>query len=142
MSVDITGEMRDLINSARADKVPCLLGTASPDGRPQISIKGSVAVFDDGSLCYWERSKRTALENVSGNPNVVVFYRNPERRVTWRFHGVATVHVSGAVREKVIALTPQAELDADPERKGVAVVVRVDRITELSGKVLQERLSP
>jgi hypothetical protein len=33
----------------------------------------------------------------------------------------------------------QAELDRDPERLGVAVLVKIDKITELSGNVLQER---
>jgi hypothetical protein len=40
---------------------------------------------------------------------------------------------------RVIAITPQHELDRDPERKGIAVLVRVNKITELSGKVVQER---
>ena len=38
-----------------------------------------------------------------------------------------------------MARTVQAELDRDPERLGVAVLVRVDKITELSGNVLQQR---
>ena len=35
--------------------------------------------------------------------------------------------------------TVQAELDRDSERRGVAVLVRVDKIADLSGNVLQER---
>jgi hypothetical protein len=35
--------------------------------------------------------------------------------------------------------TVQAELDRDPERQGVAVLVKIDEITELSGNVLQSR---
>ena len=33
----------------------------------------------------------------------------------------------------------QAELDRDPDRQGVAVVVRLNKIAELSGNVLQTR---
>jgi hypothetical protein len=33
----------------------------------------------------------------------------------------------------------QAELDRDPERQGVAVVMRVNRILSGTGEVLQER---
>jgi hypothetical protein len=33
----------------------------------------------------------------------------------------------------------QAELDRDPERLGVAVLIKIDKITELSGEVLQQR---
>jgi predicted pyridoxine 5'-phosphate oxidase superfamily flavin-nucleotide-binding protein len=137
--IAITGEMKELINNALADKAPCFLGTASKDGRPQISMKGSVMVYDDQTLAYWERARRSALENVSENPQVVIFYRNPDKRINWRFHGTATVHESGPIRDDVMSRTVKAEIDRDPERKGVAVLVRVDRITDLSGKVLQQR---
>jgi hypothetical protein len=33
----------------------------------------------------------------------------------------------------------QPELDRDPERTGVAVLVKLDQVGELSGKVLQRR---
>jgi hypothetical protein len=32
----------------------------------------------------------------------------------------------------------QAELDRDPERQGVAVLIKIEKITELSGAVLQQ----
>ena len=32
----------------------------------------------------------------------------------------------------------QAELDRDPERLGVAVLIKIDKITALSGEVLQQ----
>ena len=137
--ISITGEMRDLVNSALADRVPCFVATASSDGDPQISMKGSVIVYNDDTLAYWERSKRTALDNVRQNPKIVVFYRNPEKRYNWRFHGTAIVEESGPIREEVMGRTPQAELDRDPERQGVAVLIKIDKIDELSGNVLQER---
>jgi hypothetical protein len=139
MPINIEGEMRDLINSSGPDGIYCYLGTATPDGKPQISIKGSLAVLDPGTLSYWERSKRTALKNMRENPQVVFFYRNAAKKLNWRFHGVATVHESGETWERVKAITPQMELDRDPDLQGAAVTVRIDSITELSGKVLQER---
>ena len=54
--IDMTDEMKNLLNNALADRMTCLVGTASKDGRPQISPKGSVMVFDKGTLAYWERS--------------------------------------------------------------------------------------
>lgn len=137
--IHITDEMQQLVDNALADRVPCALGTASRDGRPQISMKGSVLVYDRQTLAYWERSKRSALENVSENPQVVVFYNNPEKRIRWRFHGTAIVYEKGAVRDDVMGRTVMAELDRDPERQGVAVLVRVERITDLAGNVLQQR---
>ena len=139
MAISITGEMRDLLNNSLADGHASMVGTASKAGIPQISMKGSVTVYDDETLSYWERSKRTAMDNVSENPNVVIFYRNPSERINWRFHGTATVHESGAIRDAVMAQTVQQELDRDPDHQGVAVLVKIDLIDELSGNVLQRR---
>ena len=139
MAIEFTDEMRGLITSALDDRLFCVVGTASKDGVPNISLKGSVAVYDSETLSYWERVKGTALANVVENPNIVIFYRNPGERINWRFHGTATVYESGDVRDKVRNITPQAELDRDPELKGVAVLVKVDAITDLGSHVLQSR---
>jgi len=137
--IDMTGEMKELVDRAHSDGLSCTLGTADKDGQPQLSLKGSVMVFDSETLAYWERATRSALENVSENPRVVILYNNPGKRIRWRFYGAAEVHESDAIREEVMARTVQAELDRDPERLGVAVLVKVDRINELSGNILQER---
>ena len=137
--IDMTDEMKELLGSALADRMACLVGTASKDGRPQISPKGSVMVFDKENLAYWERTLRTALDNVAENSQVVIYYNNSETRVRWRFYGTATVHESGPIREEVMSRTVQAELDRDPDRKGVAVVVKVDLINDLGGNVIQQR---
>ncbi len=137
--IDMTGEMKELVDRAHADGIAGTLGRADTDGQPQLSLKGSVMVFDSETLAYWERSNRSALENVAENPKVVILYNNPEQRIRWRFYGTAAVHESGPIREKVMSRTVQAELDRDPERLGVAVLVKVNRIAELSGDILQER---
>ena len=96
-------------------------------------------VFDSETLAYWERVKRSALDNVAENPKVAILYNNPDKRVRWRFYGTAVVHESGPIREEVMSRTVKAELDRDPERLGVAVLIKIDKIAELSGNVLQER---
>ena len=137
--IAIEGEMREMLNNALADGMVCLVGTASKDGQPQISMKGSVSVYDGETLAYWERSLRSALENVSENPQIVIFYRNPDKRINLRFHGTATIYESGEIREKVKGQTPQPELDRDPDDKGVAILVKVDRITDLGGNTIQQK---
>ena len=137
--IKLTEEMNELLETALADGFSCLVGTASKDGGPQISPKGSVMVFDDETLAYWERSKRSGLENIKENPKVVVYYSHPVKRVRWRFYGEASIHESGPIREEVMSRTVQAELDRDPERQGVAILIRVDQVGELSGNVIQQR---
>jgi hypothetical protein len=139
MAIEFTEQMRKLISNAMDDRLFCTLGTASKDCIPNISLKGSVAIYDSDTLSYWERAKGSALDNVVENPNAVIFYRNPGERINWRFHGKVTVHESGEVWDKVKSITPQGELDRDPDLKGVAVLIRVDAITDLGRNVLQSR---
>lgn len=137
--IALTDQMRDLVNNALANGCPCILATASATGEPDVGFKGSTMIFDGESLAYWERTRRQHLKNLSENPRVVVLFRDPKTRINWRFHGVATVHQEGPLREQVMARTVKDELDKDPERKGAAVVIRVDKVTNLAGEVLQTR---
>ncbi len=143
MAIDMNGDMQ-LIDTARADGVVCLLGTADANGAPQISPKGSMLVFDAGRLAYWERSGRTALANLRANPRAVVYYRNPAKSerfpngAVWRFYGEATVLTDGAERDEVYQRVIPPEQEKDPDRKGAAVIISVDRITDLGGNVIQE----
>ena len=137
----IKDEWREAINNALADGTPCLLGTVSENGEPQISPKGSMLVHDENTLAYWERSHRTALRNIRSNARVVVYFRNPGRAeqlpqgAALRFYGtVAMIADAGPEREAVMAKVVKRELDADPGRKGAAVLINVDRVTNLRGE--------
>jgi uncharacterized protein len=132
--IQLTQQMRELIDPALAKGTPCLVATASKDGIPNIGYKGSVMVFDDESLAYWERTHQGTLQNVEDNPQVMILFRDPASRAAWRFVGEATVHKDGPLRDQVMARTVQAELDRDPERKGYAVIVKVDKVLPLSGQ--------
>lgn len=136
--IELTEEMREHINNAYAEGNPCLIATASKSGRPDVTYKGSMMVWDKESLAYWERSHATTLANIEENPQVMVLYRNPEKRIRWRFAGVATIYREGPIRQGVMERTPQRELDADPERKGVAVIIRVDEVID-GTRVVQRR---
>jgi hypothetical protein len=137
--IQITDDMRRLVDNALADGFPCILATASPVGEPSIGYRGSMMIWDDESLAYWERSKRVGLANIEANSKVAVIYRNTKERQSWKFYGDATVHHDGPVREQVMARTVQRELDSDPELQGFGVIIRVNRITLPNGTVVQER---
>lgn len=137
--ITIIDQMKELVDNALANGCPCILASVSADGEPNIGFKGSMMVFDNESLAYWERTKRQHMKNVQENPNVVVLFRDPKSRAAWRFHGKATLHESGPIWEQVMARTVKEELDKDPERKGAAVVIRLDKITNMAGQVLSSR---
>ena len=137
--IAINDQMKDLVDNALANGSPCILATVSADGEPDIGYKGSMMVFDKESLAYWERTKRVHLKNVKENPRVIVLFRDAKTKAAWRFHGTATLHEDGPIREQVMARTVKDELDKDPERKGAAVVIRLDKITNMGGQVLSSR---
>lgn len=137
--IALTDQMRELVNNALANGCPCILATVSGAGEPDIGYKGSIMIFDNESLAYWERTRRQHFKNLSENQNVVVLFRDPKTRVNWRFHGVATIHKDGSVRDQVMAKVVKDELDKDKERKGSAVIIRVDKVTTLAGETLQTR---
>jgi predicted pyridoxine 5'-phosphate oxidase superfamily flavin-nucleotide-binding protein len=142
--VKIKPALAALVDAALADGVPCLVGTATKDGWPNISVKGSVLVLDEKTLAYWERSHRTAITNIGENPQVVVWYRNAAkaaelpRGAAVRFHGTATIHASGAVRDRVWDRTVPIERERDPEKKGVAVTIALSKAEDLNGTPLPE----
>ena len=144
--IKMTDLMRTLLRNALADGAPCLIGTATRDGKPQISPKGSMAVLDDETLCYWERSLRTAYAHLGENPQIVVYYRNfaqaseiPYRGAAIRFHGRARIAKLGPDRERVWNATIPAEQERDPQKAGVGVMISIDRIEELSGAIIMQR---
>src|SRR5919112_1687809 len=137
--IKLTDEMRNMVNPALANGCPCVLASVSGDGEPDIGYKGSMMVFDDESLAYWERTRRQHLKNITANPKVVVLFRDGKSKAAWRFHGLAEVHDAGAIRDQIMARTAPAELEKDPERKGAAVVIKLDRVTNMAGQVLQSR---
>ena len=138
MSINMTGAMQ-ILDSSLADKCVCLLGSADAQGNPQISPKGSMMVFDATHLAYWERAGRTANKNLRENPSVVVFYRNTAKGAVWRFYGTAKVYDGAAAeRETVWSRTIEAERSKDPDKKGAGVIIEIQKITDLNGKIIQE----
>ena len=136
--IEFTEDMTAALNNSFADRKIVEVVTASKDGVPDIAFKGSAMAWDSDHIAWWERSLGTTFSNVKENPNVCVLYANFEGRKVWKFFGVAEVHTEGPLRQKVMDRTVQAELDRDPERKGAAVIVRVDKIMQ-GPQVLQQR---
>lgn len=140
--IKFTDVMKERVNNAFKDQKTCLLATASKDGMPSISFRGSMFVWDDDHLAYWERSRLSGAEHIEENPNVVVFYFDMTIRppLGWRFIGQATIYKEGEMRQEIMDRTIKDELDKDPERKGYGVLIRVDKIRNYSrDEVLQTR---
>lgn len=127
-SLALTDELKGLVNNALAQGAPLLLAAVSPDGKPVLSFRGSVQTYSDDQLGLWARnSQGGTLDAIRANPNVVLVYRSATTPVL-QFHGRARVAESDQERSRVFDSAPQREQAADPERKGVAVIVDLDRV--------------
>ena len=133
-------KIKSLILSAWDDGYPCLVATGGKDG-PNITPKGSMIVFDDEHLAYWERSKRAALDNVTADNRVCVMYANFKAQRDGvlesgflRFFGRAVLHESGPIREAIFAkLLPREQTHAGAEA-GIGVLIKVEKAIDIRGK--------
>lgn len=102
-------------------------------------------VFDDEHLALWERGKGSTSENLKDGTKVTVFFRKPQLRELGilprggiaRFYGVATVHRSGPLYAEIWSRVIQPEKDRDPEKKGYAVLIKIDRAEDLGGAAIE-----
>ncbi|MCC6179697.1 MAG: pyridoxamine 5'-phosphate oxidase family protein [Chloroflexi bacterium] len=122
-------EMAPYVNRAHEDGITCLVATASRDGQPNLSFKGSLMVWDHEHMAFWERAHGETLAHLRENPRIAAVYRNRAAGKTWRFWGTVELCDDGSLRQEVMDRTIQGELDRDPERKGIAVIIRVDRVS-------------
>lgn len=136
--IEFTGEMTEALNNSFKDRMVVTVASASKAGMPDIALKGSAMAWDSEHIAFWERSLGTTFRNLQENGQCCLYYRNPEKRQSWKFFGVAEVYTEGETRYAVMERAEPAEVERDPERKGAAVIVRIDKIT-YGSEVLQER---
>jgi len=110
-----------------------------------VSPRGSAMAFDDDHLALWERGKGSTNENLKDGTKVTVYFRKPQLRADGilpkggiaRFYGTAKIVKSGEVYDEVWRRLVQPEKDRDPEKKGFAVLIRVERAEDLDGQPLK-----
>ncbi len=137
--IQFTDEMKELIDNALTNGTPCIVATASRVGEPGVSYRGSMMTFGDDALAYWDRTKRAGLEHIEANPNVVVMLHHPKLGKSWKFHGKAEIYRDGKIREQIMSRVVDAELNRDPKHDGIGIIVRLNRISLLSGEMIQEK---
>jgi uncharacterized protein len=135
--------LHEHINTAFPANV-CLVATVLPDGYAQVSPRGSTMVFDDEHLGLWERGQGSTSAGLVNGTKITVFFRKPQLRESGllpkggiaRFYGTAEIHRSGPVYEEIWRRLVQPEKDRDPDKKGFAVLIKVQRAEDLGGKPL------
>ena len=136
MSAELTEDMKRFL----AEEGLGYVATVCPDGTPNLSPKGTTAVWDDDHLVFCDlRSPRT-VANLRENPAIEVNVVDPIVRKGYRFKGRAEIVEDGPLFEQVLAFYESRI--ADPrERVRAAVLVRVDRALPLTSPAYDLGLS-
>ena len=122
----------------------CLVGSVLANGYAQVSPRGSTMVFDDTRIALWERGKGSTNENLTEGTPLTVFFRKPQLREEGvlpkggiaRLYGHARIYRSGPIYDEVWRRLVQPEKDRDPEKKGHAVLIEIERAEDLDGQPL------
>jgi hypothetical protein len=129
----LTQEIKDLVNGSLDSGNPILLAAVDADSRPVLSYRGSTAVHGDDSIGLWARNAEGGtIEAIKHNPHVALMYRSATVPLL-KFEGRARVVTDPAERDQVYEAAPERERNGDPERKGLAVVVELDKVSGVLG---------
>lgn len=112
----LTAEMKAMVAYLRL----CYVATASRDGVPNLSPKGSLKVLDDRRLVFGHIDSPNTVRNLQENPRVEVNVVDPFLRRGYRFKGRGEVSDDPALIEFA-----GADLGADYPVKA-AVVIHVE----------------
>jgi predicted pyridoxine 5'-phosphate oxidase superfamily flavin-nucleotide-binding protein len=120
----LTAEMKRLVEVQRLGYV----ATVCPDGTPNLSPKGTTAVWDDDHLVFADIHSPGSVANIRQNPTVEVNVVDPIVRKGYRFKGNAEVLSSGSTFDDIVAFYRKRGVSS-PIRH--VVLVRVERALPL-----------
>jgi predicted pyridoxine 5'-phosphate oxidase superfamily flavin-nucleotide-binding protein len=107
------------------------VASVCPDGTPNLSPKGTTAVWDDDHLVFLDIASPGTVANIeAGRPVVEVNVVDPIRRKGYRFKGRAEVHRDGPRFEDVMRWY-ETERGSDRARVNAVVLVRVEQAAPL-----------
>src|SRR5579864_858075 len=78
------------------------VATVSPDGTPNVSPKGTTAVWDDDHLVFADICSPGTIANLAANPAIEINVVDPLVRKGYRFKGVAVILREGPAFERAL----------------------------------------
>jgi hypothetical protein len=101
------------------------VATVTPDGRPNLSPKGTTTVWDDEHLVFADIASPGTVANLATNPHVEVNVVDPILRKGYRFKGTAIAYTEGDTYERGLGVLRERGLSADPDRIRSVVMIAV-----------------
>jgi predicted pyridoxine 5'-phosphate oxidase superfamily flavin-nucleotide-binding protein len=118
----LTDDMRRLVEAELG-----FVATVCPDGTPNLSPKGTIAVWDDDHLVFADLRSPGTVDNLRANPSVEVNVVDQLVRKGYRFKGTGVVHTEGELFERGIAFYEARGTVRARERIRGIVIVAVER---------------
>jgi uncharacterized protein len=119
MSV-LNSEMKRLVERQKLGFV----ATVCPDGTPNLSRKGTTAVWDDDHLVFADIRSPGSVSNIRHNPAVEINVVDPVLRKGYRFKGSARVLGDGALFDEILAFFRKRGVSSPIKH---VVVIQVER---------------
>ena len=88
----MTEEMKRMVDHLRL----CYVATVTPDGKPNLSPKGSLKVWDDENVVFADIASPITVRNLRANPFIEINLVDPFLRRGFRFKGRAEICESGS----------------------------------------------
>ena len=95
----LTEDMQRVVNEQRLGYI----ATVCPDGTPNLSPKGTTAVWDDDHLIFADICSPNTVANLRQNPALEINVVDTTQRKGYRFKGTATIFAEGPEFDEMVA---------------------------------------
>jgi hypothetical protein len=140
----LSPELKETVNTALARGRMISVAYVSPEGRPELSFRGSVQAYSDTQLAIWVRDPAGGILKAvtGGHSHIALLYGElgAQSKAFVSFRGRGRIESSESVRRKVFDESPEIERNMDKDRKGAALIIDLDSVDGFfGGKVLKMR---
>jgi hypothetical protein len=138
----LTDEIKSAVDGALDNQTPMLIAYSDDRGEIHLSFRGTVQAHSGTSLALWARDPGGGLpRHIAARPTVTLFYHDPASRTTYTFYGQARVEDQPAARAAIFDRSHPRERQMDFRRRGVAIVVDLDKVEGRGpqGRILMAR---
>ena len=123
----LTEDMRRVVEAELG-----FIATVCPDGTPNLSPKGTTAVWDDDHLVFADLRSPGTVRNLRANPSIEINVVDQLVRTGFRFKGTGVVHTDGDVFERGVQFYEERGTIKPRERIRGIVIVTVERVLRIT----------
>jgi predicted pyridoxine 5'-phosphate oxidase superfamily flavin-nucleotide-binding protein len=135
------GTLSDAMRRLVQEEKLGFVATVSDDGRPNLSPKGTLAVWDLDHLIFADLASPNTVRNLRTRPSVEVNVVDPFTRKGFRFRGLAQVLPPDAEGGRYLEFFARMGVNHPAERIHAVVLIRVERALPLVSPTYESGIS-